>query len=291
MPTVSIIIVSFNAGKCLDECLNSINKASLGVQVEVIVVDNHSTEDIAGLVKEKYPAVHFIQNTVNLGFAKACNQGLNKSGGEYILFLNPDTIVGEGVLDKCIEFMQAHTDAGGLGVRMINPKGKYLRESKRGFPTIKASFGKMLGLYRLFPHSQFFSAYYMGHLPEYETNVVDVLSGAFLMMPADLAKRLGGFDERFFMYAEDIDLSYRIIQSGYKNYYYPEVTITHLKGESTPLKSAVYTHHFYGAMAKYIDKHYAHQTFKRTILKLLVFVAKGLAHVKRMIVFPARVFD
>ena len=158
MPTLSIIIVSFNARNRLNDCLSSVFDASSNMDVEVIVVDNHSAEDIASLVNEKYKNVHYIQNRENLGFAKACNQGLGVSRGEYVLFLNPDTVLTEGVFEKFVRFMKEHPDAGGLGVRMVNGNGKYLKESKRGFPTISASFGKLLGLYRLFPHSRFFSA-------------------------------------------------------------------------------------------------------------------------------------
>src|SRR5262245_12437770 len=200
---------------------------------EIIVVDNNSTDGSKEWLPSKFTDIKYILNNENLGFAKACNQGFKISSGKYILFLNPDTLVPETCLKECISFFEAHEDTGAVGVRMINGNGKFLKESKRGNPSPATSFYKLFGLAALFPKSKTFAKYYQGHLSEKENNRVEVLSGAFLMVRRDVFERLNGFDEDFFMYGEDIDLSVRILKLGYKNYYLGKVEITHLKGGST----------------------------------------------------------
>lgn len=208
-------------------------------------------------LKTKFPMVILIANKENLGFAKACNQGLKESSGKYILFLNPDTIVPENCFQKCISFFETHSDAGAVGVRMTDANGKFLKESKRGFPSPATSFYKLFGLAKIFPQSKMFAKYYLGHLDESSNHEVDILSGAFMMIPRDVMEQTGGFDESFFMYGEDIDLSYRIQQAGYKNYYLSETTITHLKGKSTAKKDSRYINEFYKAMNVFAKKHFA----------------------------------
>ena len=252
---LSIIIVNFNSKQLLEQCLFSVYKAITGIVCEIIVVDNNSSDGSNGYLQLKFPEAKFIFNNENLGFAKACNQGLDQASGNYVLLLNPDTILREDCFQKCISFFETNKDAGAIGVRMVNGKGKFLKESKRGFPSPAASFFKLFGFATLFPKSKTFASYYLGHLPEKENNPINVLSGAFMMIKKEVLKETGGFDESFFMYGEDIDLSYRIIQAGFKNYYLGEITITHFKGGST-VYNAEQIKTFYGAMDLFVKKHY-----------------------------------
>lgn len=262
---LSVIIVNYNVRYFLEQCLSSVKKAleqgggtgenSLFALTEVLVVDNNSTDGSLAYLQPHFPFVRFIANTENPGFGRANNQALGQSRGKYILFLNPDTILPEDCFQQCLAFMDARPDAGALGVRMIDGSGRYLPESKRGFPAPWVSFCKMSGLTRLFPHSRLFARYYLGHLSSAETHLVDVLSGAFLLARKEALDKTGGFDERFFMYAEDIDLSYRIQQAGYQNYYFAETTILHFKGESTR-RDTRYVILFYTAMIQFVEKHF-----------------------------------
>lgn len=230
-------------------------KACTNITAEIIVVDNHSTDGSKEFFANRFAGIKFLWEKQNVGFAIANNKGLKIATGEKVLFLNPDTIVPEDCFTKCIQFFEQHDNTGALGVKMIDGSGNYLPESKRGFPTSFIAFSKITGLARLFPKSRIFSGYYMTHLPEEETNEVDVLPGAFMMVEKKLLDIIGGFDEQFFMYGEDIDLSYRIKKSGYKIYYFPEVAILHFKGESTSKTSTKYVQHFYGAMILFAKKH------------------------------------
>ncbi|HEY0677095.1 MAG TPA: glycosyltransferase family 2 protein [Chitinophagaceae bacterium] len=261
---LSIIIVNYNVKFFLEQCLCSVRKAlDFGAALnrqeasfgEVIVVDNHSTDGSIEYLKPRFPFVKFIGNKENRGFSRANNQALSQASGKYILFLNPDTILPEDVFQKTISFLEANPDAGLLGIRMVDGSGNFLKESKRGMPTPWASFCKMSGLTALFPTSKLFARYYLGHLNERETLRADVLAGAFMLAPANLLKEVGGFDEQFFMYAEDIDLSYRVSQTGRSNYYFTGATIIHFKGESTR-KDAGYVKLFYKAMRQFVKKHY-----------------------------------
>lgn len=262
---LSVIIVNYNVKYFLEQCLCSVKKAmdnreglaggNLSSQTEVFVVDNYSTDDSLAYLRPRFPFVQFMVNTENLGFARANNQAVQQCRGKYILFLNPDTILPEDCFQQCFSFMEQHSDAGALGVHMIDGSGRYLPESKRGFPSPWVSFCKMSGLTRLFPTSKWLARYYLGHLSPAQTHRVDVLSGAFLWVRKEVLDKTGGFDERFFMYAEDIDLSYRIQQAGYRNYYLPSPVIIHFKGESTR-KDARYIKLFYTAMIQFVQKHY-----------------------------------
>ncbi len=259
---LSVIIVNYNVKYFLEQCLFSVQKASTNLAVEVWVVDNASQDGSRSYLETKFPSVHFIWNSSNIGFAKANNQALEKASGEFVLFLNPDTIVPEDCFSKCINFLMQQTNAGALGVRMIDGKGNFLPESKRSFPSPAASFYKLSGLSFLFPKSKTFARYHLGHLSEYQNHEVDVLSGAFMMIKKDVLQKTGGFDESFFMYGEDIDLSFRIQQTNctetgenYKNYYFSDATIIHFKGESTRKGSLNYVRMFYKAMNLFANKH------------------------------------
>jgi GT2 family glycosyltransferase len=230
---LSIIIVNYNVRNFLEQCLLSVRKASENIDYEIFVVDNNSADGSCSMVKQSFPEVKLIRNNQNLGFAVANNQAIKMATGKFILLLNPDTIVEEDTFSKCIMFMNEHRDAGSVGVKMIDGKGKYLRESKRALPTPKVAFFKIFGFTSIFPESQKFNKYYMGYLDKDETNSVEILTGAFMFIRKEALDKAGLLDESFFMYGEDIDLSYRLITSGFKNYYYPDVTIIHYKGQST----------------------------------------------------------
>lgn len=253
---LSVIIVNYNVRHFLEQALLSVRKAGRGIALEVWVVDNNSVDDSVTMVQEKFPEVQLIVNQDNPGFAIANNQAIHAAGGEYVLLLNPDTVVEEDTFRKCIAFMDAHPDAGGLGVHMIDGAGKFLPESKRGFPTPWVAFCKTMGLSKFFPRSPLFNRYHLGYLHEKETHPVDVLSGAFLWVRRSVLDEIGLLDESFFMYGEDIDLSYRIIKAGYQNYYFPETTIIHYKGESTKKGSLNYVRAFYHAMIIFARKHF-----------------------------------
>lgn len=234
----------------------SVENAAKEFDVELWVVDNASSDGSVEYLQPKFPAVHFISNEKNSGFAKANNQALKKCNGGYILFLNPDTLLPEDCISKTLSFIRAHPQAGALGVRMLDGSGEFLAESKRSFPHPFTSFFKLVGLSRLFPTSKIFSKYALGYLDEFKNHEVDVLAGAFMMVSNTLLTQLNGFDETYFMYGEDIDLSYRIQKAGYKNYYFSETSIIHFKGESTRKGSLNYTRMFYLAMSIFVRKHY-----------------------------------
>ncbi len=253
---LSVVIVNYNVRAFLEQALLSVRKAMQGIAGEVWVVDNHSVDDSVRMVREKFPEVRLIANTNNPGFAVANNQAIRQSKGEYVLLLNPDTLVEEDTFHKCLAFMDAHPEAGALGVKLIDGSGKFLPESKRGFPSPWVAFCKTVGLSALFPKSRLFNGYYLGHLGENDTNPADVLAGCFMFMRRAALDKAGLLDEAFFMYGEDIDLSYRIIQAGYKNYYFPETKIIHYKGESTKKGSLNYVRTFYQAMIIFTRKHF-----------------------------------
>lgn len=254
---LSVVIVNYNVKYFLEQCLHAVVKASMSLPVEVIVVDNNSVDGSCEMVKEKFPSLTLIENKTNTGFSKANNQAIEISRGEYVLLLNPDTVVEEDTFSKVIAFMDAHADAGGLGVHMIDGKGNFLPESKRGLPTPDVAFYKVFGLSALFPKSKVFGRYHLGFLDKNKIHKVDVLSGAFMLLRKSVLDKIGLLDETFFMYGEDIDLSYRITQAGYKNYYFPETKIIHYKGESTKKSSVNYVIVFYKAMQIFAEKHFS----------------------------------
>jgi O-antigen biosynthesis protein len=254
---LSVIIVNYNVRHFLEQCLHSVLKASSGIETEVFVVDNASVDGSCHMVREKFPSVHLIENKKNAGFSVANNQAIRESSGEYILLLNPDTVVEEDTFLKTTGFMDTHPDAGAVGVKMIDGKGKFLPESKRSLPTPWVAFYKIFGLAALFPRSKTFGKYHLTYCDENEIRPVEVLCGAFMMLRRQTIDSAGLLDESFFMYGEDIDLSYRIIQKGYKNYYFPGTTIIHYKGESTKKNSINYVRVFYNAMNIFARKHFS----------------------------------
>ena len=255
---LSVIIVNYNVKHFLEQCLHSVYKAAKGIETEIFVVDNNSVDGSAQLVREKFPDLHFIENKENVGFSRANNQAIRKATGEYILLLNPDTVVEEDTFTKVTGFMDNHPEAGGLGIKMIDGKGNFLPESKRGLPTPWVAFYKMFGLSKLFPKSRKFGKYHLSYLNPNEIHEIEILAGAFMLLRKKALDKVGLLDEDFFMYGEDIDLSYRIILGGFKNYYFPETTIIHYKGESTKKGSLNYVKVFYNAMIIFARKHFSH---------------------------------
>jgi O-antigen biosynthesis protein len=253
---LSVIIVNYNVKLFLEQCLCSVKKAVKNIEAEIIVVDNHSADNSVEYLQPLFPGVRFLCNNENRGFARACNQGLASSKGQNILFLNPDTIVPEDCFQKCISVLESHPEAGALGIRMMDGAGKFLKESKRSFPSPTTSLYKLFGLATLFPRSALFSKYHLGHLDESKDHTVDVLAGAFMMIKKEVLDKVGGFDEHFFMYGEDVDLSYRIRKAGYTNYYFAGSSIIHFKGESTRKGSLNYVRMFYKAMSIFVRKQY-----------------------------------
>jgi GT2 family glycosyltransferase len=256
-----------------------VRKASKNLPTEVFVVDNNSVDGSVALVKEKFPEVWLIANKENLGFAKANNQAMKMATGEYILLLNPDTVVEESTFDKVVAFMDAHADAGGLGVQMIDGKGNFLPESKRGLPTPAVAFYKMFGFSKLFPKSKKFGRYHLGFLDKDKTHEVEILSGAFMLLRKKALDKVGLLDEEYFMYGEDIDLSYRIILGGYKNYYFHDTRIIHYKGESTKKSSVNYVFVFYRAMVIFARKHFSAKNAKlfSFLINIAIYLRAGAA--------------
>ena len=254
---LSVVIVSYNVSHYLLQCLDSLQRALRGIDGEVIVVDNHSRDNSVALVHQAHPEVKVIENLHNLGFSKANNIALRQAKGEYALLLNPDTIVADNTIRDCIAFLDLHPDAGAAGVMMLNADGTVAPESRRGVPTPLTSFYKLSGLCRMFPRSPRFGRYYLGHLPWQTPQQIDIVSGAFCMLRRSVLDKVGLLDEDYFMYGEDIDLSYRILRHGATNWYLP-YPILHYKGESTQKSSFRYVHVFYQAMLIFFRKHFSH---------------------------------
>ena len=254
---LTVVIVSYNVRHFLQQCLDSVARAAQGLALEVFVVDNASVDGSVQMVQRLFPWVALIANADNRGFSKANNQAIAQARGKHVLLLNPDTVLQEDTLAVCFAFMEAHPDAGGLGVKMLDGKGAFLPESKRGLPTPAVAFYKIFGLSSLFPKSRLFNRYHLGYLPDEQTHEIDILSGAFMLMRKEALDKAGYLDERFFMYGEDVDLSYRLQKAGYKNYYLPTTRIIHYKGESTKRASVNYVKNFYQAMALFAEKHFS----------------------------------
>ncbi|HSB91530.1 MAG TPA: glycosyltransferase family 2 protein [Flavitalea sp.] len=275
---LSIIIVTYNVSDHLQYCLLSVYQSARNLDVEIIVIDNASVDNTIPVLKQQFPDVITIQNPSNDGFARACNQGAAIAKGETLLFLNPDTIIGESTLEYVMNHLNNHSKVGAAGVMMIDGTGRFLPESKRGIPDSWNSFCKILGLTSLFPNSYLFSGYHAGHLSKEKEHSVPVLSGAFMMVKTRAFREAGGFDERFFMYGEDIDLSMLLVKQGYINLYLPLSPILHFKGRSST-KDRKYVHRFYKAMLQFIDKYYPNvsQLPLRMMLKLSVLGKRSLA--------------
>jgi len=268
---LSVVIVNYNVVFFLEQCLNSVFAASKNLNVQIFVVDNNSVDGSINMLKENFSSVVLIENKENVGFSKANNQAIKRANSPYVLLLNPDTVIEEDTFDKCIDFMNSNNDCGGLGIRMLDGKGNFLPESKRGFPSPSVAFYKIFGLSYLFPKSQKFGRYHLGFLSEFEVNEVDVLSGAFMLLRTETLEKVGLLDEQFFMYGEDIDLSYRIKLGGYKNYYFPETKIIHYKGESTKKSSVNYVFVFYKAMILFAKKHFSNK--KANLFSFAIYLA------------------
>jgi GT2 family glycosyltransferase len=262
-----------------------VRKAGTGINFEIFVVDNNSADGSCAMIYHKFPEVRLILNHVNKGFSTANNQALKLATGKYILLLNPDTIVEEDTFKKCIGFMESHPDAGALGVRMINGKGRFLPESKRGLPTPKTAFYKISGLARIFPKSGTFNRYYLGNLDSMQTTEAPVISGAFMFLRNEAVAKTGYFDEDYFMYGEDVDYSYRLLKTGYRNYYFPEARIIHFKGESTKKEDLNVFISFYKAMLIFVRKHLYNGNSKPFILfiKAAILLSAGMTFIKRFV--------
>lgn len=286
MMKLSIVIVSYNVRYYLEQCLISVIRASKCIDTEIWIVDNASTDRSVDYLRSRFSNVHFIANTENKGYAHANNQAIKQCSGEYVLLLNPDTIVAEETIKGCVDFLDANPAVGATGVRMLHADGSFAPESRRGLPTPFVSFCKMSGLSARFPRSRTFGRYYMQYLDSNVPNEIEVISGAFNMLRKKALDEVGLLDETFFMYGEDIDLSYRFLMGGWKNYYLP-LNILHYKGESTVKTSFKYVHTFYKAMLIFFDKHYSKKYcilgwFIRFAVYLRAFLDVFVRFVERM---------
>ena len=281
---LSIIIVNYNVKHFLKQCLNSTIQATKNIAHEIICIDNNSLDGSLAMIQKDFPQIKLIKNDRNVGFAKACNQGIKIAKGEFVLILNPDTVLEIDSLSKPIQFMEEHVEAGSLGVKMVDGNGKYLPESKRGLPTPAAAFYKMSGISKIFYPSKTFGKYHLDHLDKDETHAIHVLTGAYMLIRKSALDKVGLFDEQYFMYGEDIDLSHRIILGGYKNYYFPETSIIHYKGESTKKESLKYVFNFYKAMLIFAQKYHSKQNayLFSLLIKLAIFFRASLSLTKRL---------
>jgi len=282
---LSVIIVSYNVRDYLKQALISLIEAVDGIGHEITVVDNKSTDGSQEMVEREFPSVRLIISGTNEGFSAACNKGIRASSGNYLLILNPDTVVSSDAPARALAFMHSHPEAGAAGARMTDGNGRFLPESKRGFPSPLTSLFRFAGLGRLFPKSALFNAYYLGEMPDDKICRADILTGAFMMIRREALEKAGLFDTSYFMYGEDIDLSWRIIKAGYFNYYLPDVQIIHFKGRSTMNDREGSIRHFYGAMKIFAARHLPcgwHLPVKAGVTLLEAFALAGL-RVKRLI--------
>ncbi|WP_298413432.1 glycosyltransferase family 2 protein [Hydrotalea sp.] len=272
--TISVIIVSYNVRYFLAQCLCAVQTAMQGINGEIIVVDNASTDGTATHLPPLFPTIKWILQNENAGFAKANNKGLTAAAGNFILFLNPDTLIPEHFFKEILAFVNRHPNCGAIGVKMIDGAGYFLPESKRAFPTPVAALFKLCRLADIFPKSAVFNQYALGHLSENEIHCVPVLSGACMFVSHQVLDTTGGFDEQFFMYGEDLDLCYRFQKSGYKVFYVHSTQIIHYKGESTKRSSIDETKIFYNAMDLFVKKHLSTSFIVEIILRSAVLLRK-----------------
>ena len=288
MPAVSVIIVSYKVRYYIEQCLNSVLRSVPDAQI--LVVDNKSDDGTVEYLRERFPEADIISNDYNAGFGKANNIALAKATGRYVLFLNPDTVVAERTIPGCVEYMDAHPEVGAVGVRMQYGDGRFAVESRRSLPTPSVSFWHMTGLGRMFPRSRVFAKYHLTYLDKTQECPIDVVSGAYMFVRKEALDKTGGFDESFFMYGEDIDLSYRIMQAGYVNRYLP-LPIVHYKGESTIKTSYKYAKVFYDAMLIFFNKHFkSYSGLFALLVKIVVGVKKMSTYVLQNIWARRRVF-
>ncbi|MGN0212467.1 MAG: glycosyltransferase [Muribaculaceae bacterium] len=287
MILVSIIIVNYRVKYFLEQTIRSAQEALAGIDDsgEIIIVDNASGDDSMDFIKSRFgDSVTYIENTENVGFARANNQAIAIAKGEFTLILNPDTIICRDTLRKAIEWFKSHADCGAIGVRMLDGNGIFLPESKRAFTTPWVSFCKIFGLSALFPQSKIFARYHLRYLDEHKAHKVDILAGAFILARTEILRGIEGFDERFFMYGEDIDLSYRIVKEGFSNYYLP-IPIIHYKGESTKKDSMRYVRVFYEAMLIFFKKHYPHYSkFFAFFIRFAIYARALMAVLRRIFI-------
>jgi O-antigen biosynthesis protein len=292
---LSVIIVNYNVKYFLEVCLHSVLRAADGIDAEVIVVDNNSKDSSQQMIKDKFPSVLLVENNDNKGFSKANNQGVAIAKGEYILFLNPDTVMPENFFAKTLAYMDAHPEAGAIGPRLIDGKGQFAPDAKKSFPSLSVALFKTIGLNKIFKKSAFFNKYYAVHVGEHEIAQVDVLSGCCMLVRRKAMEIAGGaFDEDYFMYCEDVDLSYRLEKAGYKNIYYPEAELIHYKGESTRKMTLSYVRIFNEALVTFVKKHYTRKQARLFILfiNIGIIVRAILGAVKRALkVFHMPLFD
>lgn len=278
---LSIIIVNYNVKEFIQNLIHSIVKAAVGVQYEVIIIDNASDDGSVEFIKGKFPDVKLISNSVNRGFSKANNQGLAIAKGEYLLLLNPDTLMREDTLLKMLDFFKSNPEVGLAGCKLLNPDGSFLPDCRRSFPGPWTSFCKVTGLSSLFPNSRIFARYNLTYLDENQTYEVDAVSGAFMMLKRSVFEKIGGLDEQFFMYGEDLDLCYRVQKAGYKVFYVHNTQIIHYKGESTKRSSIDETKIFYEAMNLFVKKHLSSSILVEAILHSAIAVRKFFAFLGR----------
>ncbi|MFC0778467.1 glycosyltransferase family 2 protein [Flavobacterium sp. HJSW_4] len=257
---LSVVILNYNVRYFLEQCVLSVQEAIAAIDAEIIVIDNNSSDESVLMMKEKFPDVKLIENKENFGFPKGNNIGVRQAKGKYICILNPDTVVAEDTFTKILAFAERQNNLGIIGCKLIDGTGKFLPESKRGIPTPWVAFTKIFGLYKIFPKTKLFNQYYAQHLNDNETGKVDILVGAFMFLERKLYEDLNGFDEDCFMYADDIDLSYRALQKQKSNYYFHETTVLHYKGEST-IKDEKYMMRFQEAMNFFYKKHFKKSLF------------------------------
>jgi GT2 family glycosyltransferase len=257
---LSVIILNYNVRYFLELCVLSVQEALRGIDAEIIVVDNNSTDYSCEMMKKHFPSIKLIENKENVGFPKGNNIGVAQAKGDYVCILNPDTVVAEDTFIKVLAFAKEEQKLGIVGVKLIDGSGNFLPESKRGVPTPFVAFTKMAGLYKIFPKSKLFGQYYAQHLTQDQKGEVAILVGAFMFMERALYVELNGFDENCFMYSDDIDLSYRSSLVGRTNFYYPETTVIHFKGEST-VKDGIYMQRFQEAMNFFYKKHFKVSVF------------------------------
>ena len=280
---LSIVVVNYNVKYFLQQLLLSLFQSKVEFDFEIIIVDNNSQDGSIPFLQKQFPGVKYLTNDENLGFAKASNQGIRSAIGDYVLLLNPDTLLREDTLSEAVAFMEGHPQAGAIGVKMVDGAGRYLPESKRGFPSPGVAFNKLIGLNKLFPKSKFFNGYYLGHLDSEQSHEIDVLTGAFMLIRRSVLDQVGLLDEDYFMYGEDIDLSYRIRQAGYKIYYTPASSIVHFKGESTDKNTLEYVRRFYSAMKIFARKHYSgsRASILRMMLNLSIYSSAAVSVVQK----------
>lgn len=264
---LSVIILNYNVRYFLEQCVLSVQEALSVIDGEIIVVDNNSDDDSCQMMKNRFPEVKLIQNKENYGFPKGNNIGVQQAKGKYICILNPDTVVAEDTFSKILVFAEKQTNLGIIGCKLIDGTGNFLPESKRGVPTPWVAFTKIFGLYKIFPNLKLFNQYYAQHLRDNQTGKVDILVGAFMVMQRQLYLETGGFDEDCFMYADDIDLSYSVLQKQKSNYYFHETSVIHYKGEST-IKDEKYMKRFQEAMEFFYQKHFRKSIFFSIFIKI-----------------------